>query len=87
MIRPEQVVLNSEPLTMSVCWRGRVIQVGYRGADALAEVTCENGVTVRVRTHPGVSVEQCVTVGFNREDVWVIPETDNPIVTEHGMGP
>ena len=46
----------------------------FLGADMLADVECDNGVTLRVRIRPGVVVGDRVMVGIADEGIWAIPE-------------
>jgi ABC-type Fe3+/spermidine/putrescine transport system ATPase subunit len=73
MVRPEHCILNAE-----ACWTwpGRVAGVTFLGADAVLEVACDNGLSlrVRVRTARAAKVDERVTVGIAEERVWAIPE-------------
>jgi ABC-type Fe3+/spermidine/putrescine transport system ATPase subunit len=76
MVRPERCILNPEPHTHAVVWTGSVVGVNFLGADSIVEVTCYNGVSVRVRTRVMTAVGERVTVGIPREALWTIPEAD-----------
>ena len=77
MIRPEHCVLNPT----DACrwkWAGKVVSVTFLGADLLADVTCDNGRLLRVRTRAVGSVRtgDAVTVGVPEVHLWPIPEVD-----------
>ena len=58
-------------------WPGRVAGVTFLGADLVAEVACDNGVSLRVRTRPAAFAPgDRVTVGIPDEAVWPIPDAD-----------
>ncbi len=77
MIRPEHCVLNP-PELFPRAWPGKVVGVTFLGADLLAEVACDNGLSLRVRTRAAASVRagDAVRVGVPDERVWPIPEAD-----------
>jgi ABC-type Fe3+/spermidine/putrescine transport system ATPase subunit len=74
MVRPEQCVLNPEPMTQWLAWPGRVANTAFLGADMLADVECDNRITLRVRTRTGIAVGQRVIVGIADENLWTIPD-------------
>jgi len=84
MIRPEQCALDPEPGMEAILWPGWVKAVSFLGADAIADVACDNGVTIRVRTHPRVEPGERVTVGLMREHLWTIPEADQAFSDRRG---
>jgi ABC-type Fe3+/spermidine/putrescine transport system ATPase subunit len=72
VVRPEHVELNPP-----AGWPGAVTAVTFLGADLLADVTCDNGVSLRARTRSGgVAAGDRVTVGFPREHLWPLPDPD-----------
>jgi putative spermidine/putrescine transport system ATP-binding protein len=78
MVRPEHCVLNPDPGACQWVWPGRVTGVTFLGADLLADVMCDNGVSLRVRTRAEASVRpgDRVTVGLPDDKLWSIPEAD-----------
>jgi ABC-type Fe3+/spermidine/putrescine transport system ATPase subunit len=76
MVRPEHCVLNPGPSASRFAWPGRIASVTFLGADRLAEVACDNGVSLRVRTRAGVAVDERVTVGIAEKGFWTIPDQD-----------
>jgi putative spermidine/putrescine transport system ATP-binding protein len=77
MVRPEHCALNPDPARHTICWPGRVTRTSFLGADMIAEVACDNGITLQARTRPGVVAAERVTVGIAKEDLWAIPEADH----------
>jgi ABC-type Fe3+/spermidine/putrescine transport system ATPase subunit len=77
MVRPEHCSLNPSG-SCPRAWTGRVTAATFLGADVLAEVACDNGAALRVRTRSaeGVRPGDRVTVGIPEEKVWPIPEAD-----------
>ena len=49
MVRPELLVLNPDPAVCRFVWPGRVCRVTFL-ARMLADIACDNGVSLRVRT-------------------------------------
>ena len=76
MVRPERCILNPEPHANAVVWSGRVAGVNFLGANSVVEVSCDNGVSLRVRTRLTTTVGEQVTVGIPREALWTIPDAD-----------
>jgi ABC-type Fe3+/spermidine/putrescine transport system ATPase subunit len=78
MVRPEHCVLNPIPASCRWIWNGKVTGISFLGADLLAEVLCENGITVRIRVRPSktISSGETVTVGIPEKLIWPIPEAD-----------
>ncbi|MFM7151738.1 MAG: ABC transporter ATP-binding protein, partial [Gemmataceae bacterium] len=78
LIRPERCILG--PQAEYCSWRreGRVKTVLFRGADVSMEVSCGDGLSLRVRARglPDVQPGDCVWVGFPIEAAWLIPEHD-----------
>ena len=88
MIRPEHCVLNPA----EACrwkWAGKVVSVTFLGADLLADVECDNGLSLRVRTRTawGVRPGDGVVVGVSEAHLWPIPETDPPEVSGAANAP
>lgn len=82
MVRPEHCVLNP----LAGCrwrWSGKVTSATFLGADQTADVACDNGLALRVRTRAtsGARVGDVVTVGAAEEHVWPIPDADPPEVS------
>jgi ABC-type Fe3+/spermidine/putrescine transport system ATPase subunit len=77
MLRPEHGILGSAD---GWNWTGRVTSVSFFGADQQVEVTCDNGVILRVRVRSTERVQpgQAVSVGIPKRHVWPIPDTDPP---------
>ena len=73
-------MLNPEPTSDRIVWPGRVANATFLGADMLADVECDNGVILRVRTRASVVVGERGMVGIADEGMWTIPEAD----TENG---
>jgi putative spermidine/putrescine transport system ATP-binding protein len=77
MVRPERCVLNPDPTACGFAWPGRVASVTFLGADMLADVACDNGVSLRVRTRAAaLAVGDRATVGIADEGLWPIPDKD-----------
>jgi ABC-type Fe3+/spermidine/putrescine transport system ATPase subunit len=78
MVRPEHCRLDPGSADCKWVWPGRVTGVAYLGADVLADVACDNGLSLRVRARSGggVRLGERVAVGVPAERVWVIPEPD-----------
>jgi ABC-type Fe3+/spermidine/putrescine transport system ATPase subunit len=75
MIRPEHCLLNAVGCRWT--WPGRVAGVAFLGADAMIDVACDNGLSLRVRTRPGITaLGDRVAVGIAEDRVWSIPEAD-----------
>jgi ABC-type Fe3+/spermidine/putrescine transport system ATPase subunit len=82
MVRPEHCALNpTEPCRWT--WPGRVETVTFLGADLIAEVSCDNGPSLRVRTRAagGLGSGTAVTVGVPEQHIWSIPDADPPGVS------
>ncbi len=75
MVRPEQCILNPDPAACRFVWPGRVANVTFLGADMLADIACDNGVTLRIRTRP-TALAARVTAGIPEAALWAIPEDD-----------
>jgi putative spermidine/putrescine transport system ATP-binding protein len=69
MVRPEHLSFGP------VGWPGVVTGVSFLGADVVAEVACDNGLSLRVRcrTAEGAAVGARVNVVVPAERVWAIP--------------
>jgi ABC-type Fe3+/spermidine/putrescine transport system ATPase subunit len=78
MVRPEHCRLGPGAAECRWVWPGRVSGVAYLGADVLADVACDSGLSLRVRARPGEGVRpgDRVEVGVPAERVWAIPEPD-----------
>jgi ABC-type Fe3+/spermidine/putrescine transport system ATPase subunit len=74
MVRPEQCILNPEPTPGRFVWPGRITNTAFLGKDWVADVECDNGETLRVRTRTGIAVGERVTVGIAEDGLWTIPE-------------
>jgi ABC-type Fe3+/spermidine/putrescine transport system ATPase subunit len=76
MVRPEHCVL-SPPAGCRWVWSGCVTAATFLGADVVAEIACDNGVSLKVRTRAAeVRSDDRVSVGIPDEKVWAIPERD-----------
>jgi ABC-type Fe3+/spermidine/putrescine transport system ATPase subunit len=76
MVRPEYCVLSPEPAACRWVWPGRVTSVTFLGADLIADVACDNGNSLRVRTRAAaVRPGDRVTVGIP-DRLWAIPDSD-----------
>jgi putative spermidine/putrescine transport system ATP-binding protein len=73
MVRPEHCALN--PDKGKWLWPGRVTAATFLGADILAEVACDNGLSLKVRTRSAGEARpgDRVRVGIPEEKVWPIP--------------
>jgi ABC-type Fe3+/spermidine/putrescine transport system ATPase subunit len=71
MVRPEHVRLGAG-------WPGEVTGVSFLGADVLADVTCDNGLSLRARCRAGSApaVGDRVELTAPEDHVWVIPDCD-----------
>jgi ABC-type Fe3+/spermidine/putrescine transport system ATPase subunit len=78
MARPERCVLNPGE-GCRWAWPGRVTGVTFLGADLLAEVACDNGVPLKLRTRAAGALrpDDRVTVGIREDGVWAIPESES----------
>jgi ABC-type Fe3+/spermidine/putrescine transport system ATPase subunit len=77
MVRPERCVLNPDAPAYRLVWPGIVAGVTFLGSDLVAEVACDNGVSLRVRTRAAaIATGDRVTVGIADEAMWSIPEQD-----------
>jgi ABC-type Fe3+/spermidine/putrescine transport system ATPase subunit len=77
MIRPEHCTFTPEAGRRG--WPGRITAVSFLGADVLADVTCDTGVSLKVRTRAGsppIRPGDRVAVGIPDEKIWPIPESD-----------
>lgn len=77
MVRPEECILNPDPPPGTFVWPGRIVGVTFLGADLLAEVECDNGITLRVRSRANLVVGERVTVGIPASAMWTIPDRDD----------
>jgi ABC-type Fe3+/spermidine/putrescine transport system ATPase subunit len=80
MVRPERCVLGTGAVACHWWWAGRITTVSFLGADLLADVACENGPTLRVRSPRDrmVSAGDAVQVGIPADAAWPIPDCDEP---------
>jgi ABC-type Fe3+/spermidine/putrescine transport system ATPase subunit len=77
LVRPERCVLGPGAYACRWSWAGRVTNVSFLGPDLLAEVACENGLQLRIRS-PRVeelSEGDVVRVGIPAEAAWPIPSS------------
>ncbi len=76
MVRPEHCTLNADGCRWS--WPGRVAAITFLGADAILDVACDNGLSLRVRVRAmgAATVGERVAVGVAEERVWAIPKSD-----------
>lgn len=71
MIRPEDCTLDAPD-----GWPGRITAVTFLGAETLADVTCDNGVSLRVRMRSvTVAVGDRVRVGIAEDQLWPLPDS------------
>jgi ABC-type Fe3+/spermidine/putrescine transport system ATPase subunit len=84
MVRPERCVLNPAAGACRWAWPGRVASVAFLGADVVAEVACDNGVSLKVRARAAGEVRpgDRVTVGIPEDAAWPVPEPD--LLTDSG---
>lgn len=77
MVRPEHCVLNPAPSSCRWIWNARVVQATFLGADLLADLMCDNGVSLRIRVRPNTSLSlgKQVTVGIPEDCLWPIPNS------------
>ena len=68
MVRPEHLSFGPGG------WPGRVTGVSFLGADVVAAVACDNGLSLRVRCRVGDAPGERVNVIVPPERVWVIPD-------------
>jgi putative spermidine/putrescine transport system ATP-binding protein len=75
MVRPEHCTLNPSPASCRWIWNARVVFVTFLGADLLADLMCDNGVSLRIRVRPNylLSPGEQVTVGIPEDHLWPIP--------------
>jgi ABC-type Fe3+/spermidine/putrescine transport system ATPase subunit len=78
MVRPETCILNPDPSSGIFVWPGRLLGVTFLGADLVAEVDCENGTALRLRTRANSVIGEHVTVGIPPSALWAIPDSDDP---------
>jgi ABC-type Fe3+/spermidine/putrescine transport system ATPase subunit len=78
MVRPERCELNPKPDVCRWVWPGRVAAVAFLGADLIGDVTCDNGVSLKVRARAAGEIRpgDRLTVGIPDEAAWVVPEPD-----------
>jgi ABC-type Fe3+/spermidine/putrescine transport system ATPase subunit len=77
MVRPEACIVNQEPGADSITWPGRVAEVAFLGADRIAEIACENGVALRIRTRAVIAVGERLTVSIPQTALWRVPDADD----------
>ncbi|HEV3437020.1 MAG TPA: ABC transporter ATP-binding protein [Gemmata sp.] len=79
MVRPEHCTLNPSPASCRWVWNARVVLVTFLGADLLADLMCDNGVSLRIRVRPNNSLSPGaqVTVGIPEDRLWPIPVVDS----------
>ncbi|HJZ57360.1 MAG TPA: ABC transporter ATP-binding protein [Gemmataceae bacterium] len=80
MVRPEHCRLGPEATGCRWVWPGRVTEVTFLGADVVADVACDNGLSLRVRTRPATVPQpgERVEVGIPEDRLWPVPEPDVP---------
>jgi ABC-type Fe3+/spermidine/putrescine transport system ATPase subunit len=80
LVRPERCVLGPDAAACRWSWAGRIISASFLGPDLLAEVVCESGPTLRVRSRraEGLSVGDAVRVGIPAEAAWPLPDSGEP---------
>lgn len=86
MVRPEACIVNRKPGADSITWPGRVAEVSFLGADRIAEITCENGASLRIRTRAAIAVGERVTVTIPQAALWRVPDAADvdPEVSDPG---
>jgi ABC-type Fe3+/spermidine/putrescine transport system ATPase subunit len=73
MIRPEHCLWNGSE---GIRWPGVVRAVSYLGADMLGEVSCDNGLALRIRVRAGLVPGLRGEVVLPVEHLWAMPEND-----------
>jgi ABC-type Fe3+/spermidine/putrescine transport system ATPase subunit len=77
MVRPERVVVGPESEECPLSWDSTVTAVTFLGADRRAEVRCDSGLSLIVRTrHESLRPGERVRVGVPADASWIIPEDD-----------
>jgi ABC-type Fe3+/spermidine/putrescine transport system ATPase subunit len=78
MVRPEHCQLGPDAAGCRWVWPGQVAGMTFLGADVVADVVCDNGLSLRVRTRAAdvVGIGNRISVGVPENRVWVIPEAD-----------
>lgn len=85
MIRPENCLLNASE-GAGPMWPGTVRAVAFLGADAVAEIACDNGLILNVRGRAplGSAPGSRVTVGLPERHLWPVPDPDPPELSSAG---
>ena len=78
MVRPEHCRLGPAAAGSRWVWPGRVSEVTFLGSDVVADVACDNGLSLRVRARAvdPPRPDHRVEVGIPEGHAWAIPEPD-----------